>query len=168
MIVQNPQGTVADADSYLSVADFKTYHAARGNSWGTVADTVIEQALVKATDYLDQRFTFRGRRLNLDQTTQWPRAAAYDNDRRLLSGLPRALREAVSEYALRALTAPINPDPLRDSRGQLVTSENKRVGPLGKAVNYARAGLTLPDYPVADGKIRAAGLIDTSGNLVRG
>lgn len=168
MIVQDAQGSQAEADSYVSVADFKTYHSARGNSWGSVTDSNIEAALVKATDYVDTRFTFKGRRANLDQATQWPRAAAYDNDRRLLSGLPKALREAVSEYALRALSAPINPDPLRDSRGQLVKSEDKKVGPLGKSISYIDAGSVLPAYPVADSKIKAAGLIDTSGNMIRG
>jgi len=168
LIVQDSQGTTADAVSYISVADFKAYHAARGNSWGTASDTVIEQALVKATDYLDTRFTFRGRKANQSQTTQWPRSAAYDNDRRLLTGLPKALREAQAEYALRALTTALNPDPTQDPSGFAVKSETKKVGPIEKAVTYANSTVALPAYPAADLKLRTAGLINNSGDIVRG
>jgi hypothetical protein len=75
MVVQNDDGDEVGANSYLTVAAFKTYHDNRGNSYSDYTDSQIEKALVKATDYIDTRFIFKGIKLNDDdtQTTQWPR-----------------------------------------------------------------------------------------------
>lgn len=169
IVIQNDNGTMADANSYCDVTYFKAYHAARGKSWGSSTDDQIAGALVQSTDFVDGRFTFRGRATNLGQTTRWPRIAAYDNDRRILSGIPRALKEAVCAYALRALTATLNPDPVRDATGQTVISKSSAVGPITKSVTYAPGGvLTMPKYPEADNKLRSAGLVETTGTVQRG
>lgn len=50
---------LSTANSYATVAQYKTYCDARGISYAGVSDTVIEQALVKATDAMLQMFTSR-------------------------------------------------------------------------------------------------------------
>ena len=68
-------------DVYITVADADTYWTARGNtSWTGASDATKEVALVKATDYLDRTFVWRGLRLTLEQGLEWPRSDAYTND----------------------------------------------------------------------------------------
>lgn len=171
LVLQDSTGTVVGANAYLSAADFKAYHDARGNSYAAAADADIEKAIIKATDYLDGRFNFVGRALGArQQTTAWPREAAYDRDRNLVSGVPIEVIEATAEYALRALTATLNPDPERDASGAAVASKSEQVGPISESVTYV-AGSThviLPKYPAADQKMIKAGLVRTGGTVIRG
>lgn len=171
LVVQDDNGTVAGANGYLSVADFKLYHDARANSYAGSNDSAIGAAIVKATDYLDGRFRFVGERRNSPdiQATQWPRNGAYDGDRRMITGIPREVKEATAEYALRALSAPINPDPSRDVTGAAVAERSESVGPISETVKFVGgATFVLPKYPTADNKLRMAGLLRNSGSLLRG
>lgn len=96
----------SNAESYESVSNADTYHAARGRAdWAGLAEAVKEQALRRATDYIDMRFgpRFRGDRLSAEQALQWPRLSAYDNSGLSYSGtrvIPPQLTRACSEYAL--------------------------------------------------------------------
>lgn len=172
LVLQDNTGTVAGANAYLSVDAFKAYHDARGNSYGAATDPDIEKAIIKATDYLDQRFNFVGRTLAArDQTTAWPRTAAYDRDRNLVTGLPLEVIEATAEYALRALTAALNPDPERDASGAAILSKSEQVGPISESVTYAAGGSTsfvMPKYPAADQRLLRSGLVRTGGTVLRG
>jgi hypothetical protein len=58
--VQNSTGTVSGANAYITLAAFKAYHDARGNAYSTFTDPQIAAAIVRATDFLDTRFTYRG------------------------------------------------------------------------------------------------------------
>lgn len=76
---------VANADSYVSVADADTYHTAHGNpsSWSGLSTSLKEQYLKEATTYLDSVYYYQwqGYRTNgLDQGLDHPRAAMYDRD----------------------------------------------------------------------------------------
>lgn len=53
--VENGSG-VRGATSYATVQGFKDYHADRGNDVTAISDTVIQQLLIKATDYIDTRW----------------------------------------------------------------------------------------------------------------
>jgi hypothetical protein len=64
LIVQDDEGDVANANSYVTLAYFQNYHTNRGNDYSDSSDDEIKGALVRSTDYLDQRFDFRGVRLN--------------------------------------------------------------------------------------------------------
>ena len=172
LTVQNDSGTVTGANAYVTVAVFKAYHDARGNSYGAAADADIEKAIIKATDYLDQRFSFRGVRSHVasSQPTAWPRLNVVDGDGNYVSGIPEALKRACSEYALRALTAELNPDPVKtDDSGLAVRSVSKTVGPITKNIVYSGVNLVqqLPSYPAADRLLAAAGLLDSSNQLAR-
>jgi len=171
--VQNDEGSVGDAVSYITVAEFKSYHTDRGNSYAGKTDTEIEQALVRATDYLDERFNYRGLKLTgPSQVTAWPRYDVFDADGRGIYGVPSAVKEATAEYALRALsTVPLNPDFTRGASGAAVQSITQSAGPVSESVTYVTGGgMTLPEYPAADNKLRRAGLVRNrqSGRVVRG
>src|SRR5258707_15434138 len=60
--VQNDAGTVALANAYVTLLEFKQYHDNVGNIYSNYNDAQIQTAIVRATFYLDQRFTFPGRK----------------------------------------------------------------------------------------------------------
>lgn len=171
LIVQDSSGGVVGANSYNTVAEFKTYHNDRGNDYSVLAesDLDIEKALIKATDYLDQRFNFVGKRKQgRTQTTEWPRINAWDAGRYYINDVPTEIKEAINEYAFRALSAPLVTDPDRDSTGGVIQSKSESVGPLSESVTYVGgAAFSLPKYPAADQKLKKTGLVISGGNLLR-
>lgn len=128
----------------------------------------VAAAIVKATDYIDKRFTFIGFRRYSNQPTSWPRWDAVDINDRYLKGIPLAVQQATAEYALRALLlTQLVADPKRDATGQRVRSQTKKVGPLETATTF-EGGFQMPKYPAADAILRSWGLIVGGGQIVRG
>lgn len=152
------------ANSYDSVADFKTYHEDRGNNLKDPSDVdfpddAIQQALIRASDYLDKRFAarYRGFREKKNQGLEWPRLSAFDNSDYLYSDVQRIpvnLKRACDEYALRALRLnPLAPDPTLpfqdrgESVGQTdqnegtatgeITSKKEKVDVIEESTGYA-------------------------------
>ena len=144
------------ANSYASVAYADDYHDGRGNtSWtdDSVVDSDKQDALVRATDYVEKRFgsKFRGWRGSSTQSLQWPRIDAEDDAGYLLSEIPDKLRQAVAEYALRSISLhelspdPISPVPVQknlngysrdlSSTGE-VLKKTEKVGPIEESVEY--------------------------------
>ena len=74
LIVQTEEA-LPNANSYGSAQEFRDYHSARGRQV-SASDSAVEAALVRATDYLDLRFRYVGRRKTKEQPTQWPRSWA--------------------------------------------------------------------------------------------
>lgn len=171
LLVQDSTGSVIGANAYLSVAAFKSYHDNRGNDYSAAAnDDAIEFAIIKATDYLDQRFRYVGEKLGgRDQTTQWPRMNAWDRGRYYITGIPNEVENATAEYALRAISSSLNPDPTRDDTGQTVQSVSESVGPIKESKTFVGGALfSMPKYPAADQILIKTGLAETSGNVRRG
>ena len=140
------------ANAYDSVANINSHHVDRGTSdWTNFTTLEKEQAIVRASDYIDKRFgrRFVGIRGTKGQGLEWPRLSAFDQDGFLLSdvdAIPRQLLKAVAEYALRAVVCGIlAPDPplpvpkqdptdmanrpAQAETGQL-TRKREKVGPL--------------------------------------
>ena len=120
--------------AYCSVAYSNFYHGDRNHTaWtnlddtattGTVPNLVLtpdaqaalrrkEAALLKATAYCDARwrFVFRGTKPQ-GQQLEWPRKNAVYEDGSAITGIPDLLKQAICEYALRALTSPLVSDQL--------------------------------------------------------
>lgn len=79
LIVENGTAPVG-ADSYVSVADFATYCANIGHDLTGSAEAAQEQALRRATRYIDNtyRARFSGlRTYRRNQNLEWPRTAAF-------------------------------------------------------------------------------------------
>lgn len=165
------------SNSYVSVSDTDDYHTGRGNtSWtdGSVTDASKQHALVRATDYVDKRFSrrYRGWKSGTAQALQWPRTDAEDDAGYLWSGIPTKLKHAVAEYALRALNLhELSPDPLspvpaqshlvgttRDlSASGEVSSKTEKIGPIEETTEYrdlstsiTAAGLNTKSSLVSD------------------
>ncbi len=123
LIVEDGTG-LSNAESFCSVADATTYHANRGNAaWAALAsDTVREQLLRKASDYMEQvyREQWNGYRKLFTQSLSWPRyrvpmqdasggyylyPAFYPSD-----SVPVLVANACAALALRAATDDLAPD----------------------------------------------------------
>lgn len=152
---------ITDSNSYTTVAYVNAYFDDRGNTaWNAAvaaamaaaspaitADVATEQALVKATDYIEKRFgaRFKSRKTESDQSLVWPRVA-YEEV------MPKALQQATSEYALRALSAALAPDPTVDETGKALKRVKKVLKPMEKDIEYQdgqKIAIYKP-YPAAD------------------
>ncbi len=167
--VQNTAGSVDNANAYISVATFQTYHSERGNVHNIYLDAVIERAIITATDYLDQRFRYIGEKQGQNQRTQWPRLDTEDANGDTRSGIPFEIEEATAEYAFLHLTGTsLNPTPARDSTGQTLKSKSEAVGSVSETVVYVAGGpFELPKFPIADNRMKASGLVRQSNSLSR-
>ena len=73
--IQNDTGTQANANSYVSVQEFRDYWTARGVDYTAKTDPEIEAYLIPALSYLDSRYIYDRYKLNgREQTTEFPRA----------------------------------------------------------------------------------------------
>lgn len=144
------------ANSYSTVEAADAYHADRGNAaWALASLAQKQAALVSATDYVDRANNFIGWRSTQPQSLMWPRYDAWDEDGRLLLGVPTKVIQAVQEYALRALSAPLAPDPVYDSTGGLVTRKVEKVGPIEEETFFSeRMPIEIRAYPMADALLR--------------
>jgi len=122
LTVENGDG-LADADSYVSLADANTYAVNRGLLFPIAGSPEIiaaaEGALRRATTWIDgtYRNSFPGeRRTGRVQALEWPRLYAYDNlipiTELPYDELPRELVQATIEAAVRELANPnsLSPD----------------------------------------------------------
>jgi len=165
-----------DSNSYGAVADADAYHLDRGNAdWAALTPDQKQNRLVKATDYLDQRYggRFIGERATEDQALEWPRKCTgstsidWDTDTKLGS-IPRKLQYACFEYAVRA-TERLAPDPVVTESGVSTVLIKEKMGPIES--EYAPVGgdtaqiQILRSYPGADMYLR--GLVRPSGGVIR-
>ena len=116
LVVQNATGSVAGANSYVTLAFFKAYALDYGHDISSYTDTQLEQALVRARLYIDTRFSYVGVRVgdSAVQITEFPRYRSYSYGlRRDLStpveAIPLSIQQAQCEYALIALTDSLYP-----------------------------------------------------------
>lgn len=162
-VVEDGTGKI-DANSYGAIAGADAYFAERGVTAWTGNDTVKQQALVKATDYIDTRFSTRFKGYVLYPDT--PQALAFP--RTAFDGLPAPLLKATYEYALRSLSGALAPDPTTDASGNTVKRFKKKVGPLEKEYEFATdtsSTNAFKPYPMADALI--AKLLNPANRVIR-
>jgi len=169
LTIQTDNGNVEDANAYVDAAYVIAHHADRGLDLSATPTVDLETAIVRATDYLDQRFTFVGVPLYTDQSTGWPRSNAKDCNGWLVQGIPLAVKKATAEYANIALSVELNPTPERDDTGQSVAAKSESVGPISESVRYAAASaFQMPKYPKADRLLVVKGLVVSNRQIRRG
>jgi len=99
LVVEDGTG-LSTANSYLSIADFKSYWVDRGTTWAdTKTDAEITVSLIKATQYIDNNFTFQGARSLSAQALEWPQYNAVDCSGYYVTGLPVKVGYATAEAA---------------------------------------------------------------------
>ncbi len=148
LIVENGTG-LANAESYISVADADARHAAFGNDTWTGTDAVKEAALRRATAYMEQTYRqrWKGTRLKRDQALSWPRYGAQVDGFDVSSiVVPLEVINACADLALRAITADLSED-----QGRVIIRE--KVGPL--ETEYSEFGPQGTRFTAVDGLLGA-------------
>lgn len=148
LVVENGTG-LSTAESYVSVADATARHAALGNAaWAALdSDTIREQALRRATNYMVQTYRSRwaGSRINSTQALDWPRydvsVDGYSVDSNIV---PADIVNACADLALKASTDTLNADLER-------AIIREKVGPL--ETEYSAYSPQRPRYPAIDGAL---------------
>lgn len=174
-IVQDDTGEVENANSYLTVAAFRTYHADRGNSLTDPAtgadytDAKVQEALVRATRHLDIRHRYIGRRLVEQQTTEWPRSYIEEEFGRYFRKIHPKVLDATAEYGLRALSGKLLTDVARDASGRRLRRREYEIeGRIRENAEFVEGSdLELPEYRDADLLLRRARLVRSGGEVER-
>ena len=73
MFVYETGEGLSNANSLASVQDFKDYYSLRNIDISTLTDTEIEGFLVLGTDYIVQKYDFKGSKLKDTQSLPFPR-----------------------------------------------------------------------------------------------
>lgn len=158
-------GTGLEASNALiSVAEADAYWADRGGTaWAALTTQKKQIAIVQATDYICNRFTFLGWKYNEDQALEFPRQYTQDGD----AEMPVKMKQAVAQYANRAAVAALAPDPTVDATGGRVIHKREKVGPIEEETRYAEgASIAIyKPYPEADMLLR--GLVYSARRVIR-
>lgn len=137
---------LANADSYISLADAETYITTfepEGKSdWDALpGDPEKEVALRQGAAWLDQNFelSWKGFRIKSGMSLDWPRREVVDPDGYLLSSteVPDLVKDAQVEAALLFAGGTVL-TPAQESEAA-IESERKELGPLKTAKKYLGA-----------------------------
>lgn len=150
LIVEDGTG-MATAESFISVAGADTRQANLGNTnWATITTAEKEQALRRATQYMEQAYRERwaGLRVNSTQALSWPRVGVVVDGYSVLStSVPAAIANACSDLAFKAAAGDLNADLARGvvrEKIDVLETEYDRASP--QHVRYRSIDMLLAPY----------------------
>lgn len=138
------------------------------NAFDFFGDAIIVAALVEgtagngivtATTMANGAFSFATTRGGNDdkrpQPLSFPRKNLFDRDGSPLLNIPVRLKQAVAEYAVRAIAGVLQADIVPDASGRVVTRTRVKVGPIEEETEFDESGsIQLAVYPAADALLR--------------
>lgn len=103
------------------------------------------------------------------QSTEWPRQGVVDFNGDTVNGIPKAVKAACAELAIRVLNGTkLQPDydPNLVGNGGIASSITKKLGPLETVISYdTRTGLGFfASFPIVDRMLSRAGLLNSGGS----
>lgn len=101
------------------------------------------------------------------QTMEFPRQYLYDRAGVKVDGVPLRLKEATCEYAFKANSTTLAPDPTVDASGLRLTKSVKKVGPITTEYGYAEEQMPVitKPFPAADRLLQE--YVSTTGGVIR-
>jgi hypothetical protein len=153
LIVEDGTG-LSTAESYTSVVAFKAYADAHGHAYAGKSDTQIEQALRRATQWIDATYSvrFNGNRINATQALMWPMSGLIDRGGYAIASdaVPRQIVSATAEAGARELATPqsLSPDVVP---GEVVKREKFDKIEFEYAIGSGGASVMAPELMVIDG-----------------
>lgn len=161
LIIETGAG-VAGANSYVTLAEARTYASARGVTL-TDFDDVLERYLILAVDYLEaQRENFKGTKTDATYALQWPRYGVILDGVELASNvIPVELKNAQIQIAMAANEGiDLMPTATGDA---FITAE--KVGPLetrySQRLNTSGVPIVRKLEAVLEPLLRTTGLLTT-------
>lgn len=133
----------SDANSLVALDVAKTYWDSRGVSYSAFTDDALNAALIRASAFLANAFTWQGIKVNMRlQTMPWPRFNTFDRDGWVVlqTEIPREVIAATCEIALVEAATPGAMAP------SVVQSEKVRSEQIGSIrVEYANLFTSASD-----------------------
>lgn len=172
IIVEDGSG-LSNSVSYVSAADATAYFLARGNAtWAALSDAVKEECLVRATDFMVERYRlkWKGRRFSLTQALDWPRVGvtiedpngsypqAYGLFEISYTTVPTEVKNACAELALRASIAALSED-------QSTRVLQETIGPI--TVKYDQYAPQSAQYVQVEGILKPFLNISSGGGMMK-
>lgn len=168
LVVEDGTG-LASANSYTSVEFADAYFSMRNvTSWAVLTTEAKEVSLIKATDYIDAKNTYRftTKQFNPEQALALPRVflinAAYEQ----ITGIPVLWLKAVCEYALIASTKDLFTPASAGAKE--IKSKEVVVGPVKTKTEFLDTPTqgSFLSYPSAD-RLVIQLFGSTSGRVIR-
>lgn len=129
LIIESGIG-MTDSESYVDEAYVTAYFAKRGvTEWDAITNK--ESQIVKATDYFESSYSFKGEKLNENQALAFPR---------LINGqveYPTRIKNSICELALKSSTATLLEDTSKSVLSEKVGELEVHYDPNSKdGINY--------------------------------
>lgn len=105
----------------------------------------------------------------VEQPLEWPRINVLTRAGTYTDDVPDRVKQAMAEYALRALSAQLFTDPTINASGRTVVEEEVKVGPILSRTKFEEGGSLsqlIKPYPAADRLL--AEYVSPPGGVIRG
>jgi len=166
LIVQDDDGTTADANAYIDTTEFLAYWENHGVDYSSVEEDALKVGIIRGTDYVDQRYRYKGTQLTEGQSTEFPRQDLYSCRGDLVEGVPQQVKDADAEYAARWIDNSSLQTDVLDVDGLAGRITKEKLGPM--EIMY-EGGISsagqYPSYPTADQILKSSCFV-TSGQQV--
>lgn len=164
MVVEDGNGLI-NSNSYVDLDFADNYFSVRGNeTWANLEEEKKCISLVKATDYIDSAFDWNGIKATYEQALMFPRKKLIDNNGYEVTGIPKNLKEAVCECALK-IGQNTEMFQTEDSNGA-VTSEH--IGELSFSYDVSRKTKDKTLYEAINLRLRGLFKDKASQKIVMG
>lgn len=160
-------GTVAHADVTAKEGVGDTM-IAEAKLKGTAGNGVVSTDTVTLASWSSATLLGGGDVL-VPQPLSFPRRNLLDREGLIVAGIPEKLRHSTTEYAVRAASSTLMPDPTIDATGRAVTGKKEKIGPIEVETKYEEGGgasQIIRPYPAADRLL--AEFIASTGRVIRG
>jgi len=135
LVVEDGTG-LTNANAFLSLADAKAYWDERAMAYSPYTDSVLEAAIVRATDFLSDHYVWKGFKLKErndvdgEQSLAWPRDYVIDRNGYDINAfsVPTEIEKATAELALYEAANPQGLKPIYEPQGGVESMV--RVGPI--------------------------------------
>lgn len=125
----------ATTDSYITLAEFRSYWSDRGVDLSSVADATLEADLRRAVQWITQTYNFVGTRQYQYQAQSWPRLTTH-----LIEGwpidpdtVPQDIKDAQAEMAYLIYGGA---NPFATVEGGSVVRQKDKAGPVETETEY--------------------------------
>lgn len=137
---------VEGANSYVSMEEATAYQRRfNRQDWLGLSEDEKKASLIKATQYVDNQFTWKGRRKYQTQELGFPRVMLLDLDGFEVTGIPARLKQAICEAAYYGYQTDLF-QTYESEQGIIKRNKERVEGAVEKEVEYFNSKETAVDY----------------------